>query len=515
MNAINDIQVLIVGAGPTGLALALFLAHNGIKPRIIEKNSGPGQQSRAMAVQARTLEFYRQLCFAEDVIHDGIITKSAHLWEDHHEVTQIRFGDFGEGLSPYPFTLSYPQDDHERLLVAQLKAAGVEIEWETELVSFTNGGDQVRTTLRKNGVESDCTTAYLCGCDGAHSTVRQGLGVGFPGGTYDQMFYVADVQAKGAAAIRDGFSMCIGTHLLCLVFPIRSTGMHRLIGLVPDALSGREDIAFEEIRPFVEKHVELEVTQLNWFSLYHVHHRVADHFQIGASFLLGDAGHIHSPAGGQGMNTGIGDGVNLAWKLAAILQGRADPAILDTYESERIAFARSLVATTDRLFQLMVGKNVSSAAFRETLLPHLAPFLFGFSGIRTAAFRFLSQTRISYHESALSDGEAGEVHGGDRLPWVACDGKDNFAPLRSLDWQIHVYGVADEALCGAVGEKRLELHTFDWTEAMGTAGLKRDALYLIRPDGYVALADAEQNVEKLQSYLTQFKILPRHGLVER
>ena len=133
--------------------------------------------------------------------------------------------------------------------------------------------------------------------------------------------------------------------------------MHRLIGLVPDELSGRDDVTFEDIQPFAEKLTGVHVTKVNWFSSYRVHHRVAEHFRVGRAFLLGDAGHIHSPAGGQGMNTGIGDAVNLAWKLAAVLQGRADSAILDTYEPERIAFARSLVATTDRAFQLMAGES--------------------------------------------------------------------------------------------------------------------------------------------------------------
>jgi 2-polyprenyl-6-methoxyphenol hydroxylase-like FAD-dependent oxidoreductase len=509
----SNAQVLIVGAGPTGLALALFLAKSGVKPRIIEKNSGPGQESRAMVVQARTLEFYRQLGFADETIRRGIKDEAIHVWEGGHETAQIRFGDFGEGLSPYPFALSFPQDDHERLLVEQLNAAGVDVEWGTELTGFVNEGDCVRATLQANGIESECVASYLCGCDGAHSAVRQQLGMSFPGGTYDQKFYVADVEATGPAAVNNGFSMCLAAHMICLVFPIRSTGMHRLIGLVPVELADQDSLTFEDIRPHLDKLVKIEVSRVNWFSLYRVHHRVADHFRVERAFILGDAGHIHSPAGGQGMNTGIGDAVNLAWKLAAVLQDRADPTLLDTYESERIAFARSLVATTDRLFKVMVGQSVAGTAVRELLVPHLAPFLLGFSAARAAAFRFISQTRISYHESALSEGSAGEVHGGDRLPWVALtDGTDNFAPLQSLDWQVHVYGIAGQALRDATQGAGLSLHAFDWTDCMGEAGLKRNAMYLIRPDGYVALAGPEQDVEKLRGYLSRFKIQSRQGL---
>ena len=213
--------------------------------------------------------------------------------------------------------------------------------------------------------------------------------------------------------------MCLSTNAFLLVFPIRSTGMHRLIGIVPEELKDRVGLTYDDLRPFVEQQIHLQVGAVNWFSSYRVHHRVADHFRRGRAFIAGDAGHIHSPAGGQGMNTGIGDAVNLAWKLAAVLQGRADASILDTYETERIAFARSLVATTDQMFQLMVGLGLRGRIFRDTLLPHLAPFLMGFSGARLAAFRMVSQTRINYRGSALSVGEAGDIHGGDRLPWVS------------------------------------------------------------------------------------------------
>lgn len=213
-------------------------------------------------------------------------------------------------------------------------------------------------------------------------------------------------------------------------------------------------------------------------------------------FIAGDAGHIHSPAGGQGMNTGIGDAVNLSWKLAAVVQGRADPSLLDTYETERIAFARSLVATTDQMFRLMVGKGVRGQAAREVLMPNLAPFLMGFSGVRTAAFEFVSQIRVNYHGSA-------------RLPWVPSEGGDNFGPLQSCDWQAHVYGDAKSALRDAAHETGLALHQFPWTREAQEAGLKRDALYLVRPDGYVALADAGQNVEALQQSLSRFQIVPR------
>jgi hypothetical protein len=286
------------------------------------------------------------------------------------------------------------------------------------------------------------------------------------------------------------------------------SGQHRLIGLVPDALEGREDLTFEDVRPSLEALIDVRVQKVNWFSAYRVHHRVADHFRAGRAFLAGDAGHVHSPVGGQGMNTGIGDAVNLAWKLAAVVEGRADPTLLDTYESERIGFARALVATTDRLFQEVVGRGPTAQVFRSLLIPHLVPFLLGFQTLRREQFRLVSQTRIHYRESALSEGSAGDVHGGDRLPWVAGAGGGNFAPLASLDWQVHVYGEARPELREAAGRIGLRLHAFAWDSAAEEAGLAADAMYLVRPDGHVALADAEQDPGALDRFLARFHLRP-------
>lgn len=496
-------DVLIVGAGPTGLVLALYLAKCGIRPRIIEKNSGPGQASRAMVVQARTLEFYRQLGFAEEVIRKGIKVERIHLREGDREAATFKLADMGEGISPYPFALSFPQDEHERLLVERLKAAGIEVEWGTELTEFQQADDCIRASLANDSVKETCQAAYLCGCDGAHSRVRQTLQFGFAGGTYDQIFYVADVQATGAPANRD-LNFCLGTNVLCLVFPIRTTGMNRLIGLVPEEIQDKERAKFEDIRPYLAEQIGIEVEKVNWFSIYRVHHRVADQFRKGRVFLLGDAGHIHSPAGGQGMNTGIGDAVNLSWKLAEVLQAGGSPNILDTYETERIGFARSLVDTTDRAFKLMVGSNTTSQLFRSVLLPHLAPFAFGFSAFRRAAFRTVSQTKISYRESALSEGVAGEVHGGDRLPWVG--DLDNFAPLASFDWQIHCYGEASEELRSFARSRALPLGIFAWNNEAKNAGLARDAIYLVRPDGYLSYASPKEDVARLAGFVDRFQI---------
>jgi 2-polyprenyl-6-methoxyphenol hydroxylase-like FAD-dependent oxidoreductase len=508
----SETKVLIVGAGPTGLVLALGLARQRVPFRIVEKRSGPGEASRAMAVQARTLEFYQQLGFADEVVRRSLRIDRLHLREGSREVATLEFGDLGPGLSPFPFVLSFPQDEHEKVLIARLAAAGAGVEWDTELAGFQSigvpgDGERVLATLRRPGGEEEtCEAAFLCGCDGVHSAVRQGLGLGFPGGTYEQKFFVADVEATGTGVDDQDVNLCIGAHGFCIVFPIRTTGQHRLIGLVPEALGGREDLGFEDVRADLEALIDVRVRRVNWFSSYRVHHRVAERFRVGRAFLAGDAGHVHSPVGGQGMNTGIGDAVNLAWKLAEVVQDRADPALLDTYESERIGFARSLVATTDRLFEGVVGRGLTAQAFRTLLMPHVIPFLLGFPALRRVQFRLVSQTRINYRGSALSEGSAGDVHGGDRLPWVAGPGGGNFAPLASLDWQVHVYGAPRPELREAAERAGLPLHVFPWDRVAEEAGLAEDALYLVRPDGHVALADAGQDAEALGRFLARFHL---------
>jgi 2-polyprenyl-6-methoxyphenol hydroxylase-like FAD-dependent oxidoreductase len=489
-------QVLIVGAGPTGLVLAHALAARGVRFRIVDKKAGPGEASRAMAVQARTLEFYRQLGFGDDVVADGIRIERFHVRRHGEEAAVFGITDIGQGTSPYPFILSYPQDDHERFLVARLRQMGVEVEWNTALRSLSQGADGVAAELDSG---ETVHVAYLCGCDGAHSVVRESVGLGFPGGTYAQLFYVADVKVAGPFP-HDLF-MNLDADGFVLVLPVRSSGMQRLIGVVPDALGDREDIGFDDVGTRAQQLAGIEIEQVNWFSTYRVHHRVAESFRVGRCFLAGDAGHVHSPAGGQGMNTGIGDAFNLGWKLADVLAGRVDASLLDTYSPERVRFARTLVATTDRIFRAVAGRGPGSRLVRGFVAPYLTPLFIGFKQVRHLLFDMVSQVRIEYRPSALSEGKAGKVHGGDRMPWVEMADTDNFVPLRSLDWQVHVYGECPPARHDACTRHGLATHVFPWTTQADVAGLRRDAIYLLRPDGHVAWVSEQHDTAALTAYL--------------
>ena len=434
-------DVLIVGAGPTGLVLALWLTKLGVKVRIIDETAEPGTTSRALAVQARTLELYRQLDLTAAVIAEGHQVPAVNLWVKGEAAARLSFESVGSRLTPYPFLHIFPQDQHERLLIERLQALGVAVERRTELIGFTDEGNSITARLRgPDGQEHECKASYIAGCDGARSIVRDIIGTGFPGGTYRQIFYVADVEATGPA-LNGELHVDLDEADFLGVFPLAGQGRARLIGTVRDERADRADsLTFEDISDRAITHLKVQVTKVNWFSTYHVHHRVTQHFCKGRAFLLGDAAHIHSPAGGQGMNTGIGDAINLAWKLAAVVAGRASDALLDSYEAERIGFARRLVATTDRVFSFATSQGKIADFLRTRLAPILIPRAVAFEPVREFMFRTVSQITLNYRRGPLSRGLAGHVHGGDRLPWAPVDGLDNFSALATMEWQVHVYG---------------------------------------------------------------------------
>jgi hypothetical protein len=345
-----------------------------------------------------------------------------------------------------------------------------------------------------------CSAAWLAGCDGAHSAVRHQLGSGFEGGTYQHTFYVADVEVAGPSA--DGeihLSLEDGDFALLLAYDLQ--GHARLIGAVRDAeVAEGHELGFEDVRQRAITSLGVKIERVNWFSTYRVHHRVADHYRTGRALLLGDAAHVHSPAGGQGMNTGIGDAINAAWKLAHVVRGRAPDTLIDSYEVERKAFALKLVETTDRVFAFVTADGGFADFVRTRIAPLFASAAYGIEPVREFMFRVLSQTGIEYHDSPLSTGHAGHVRGGDRLPWTGHGGPDNYAWLSDIAWQVHVYGTVQPGLESWCAHRGIGLHRYDWCDACHAAGFARDAAYLVRPDGYVALADRAAQPERFDDW---------------
>jgi 2-polyprenyl-6-methoxyphenol hydroxylase-like FAD-dependent oxidoreductase len=495
-------DVLIAGAGPTGLVLALWLTKLGAKVRIIDEIAEPGTTSRALFVHARTLELYRQLGLADTVVARGHKVPAVRFWVKGEPEARLLFEEGGADLTRYPFVEIFPQDEHERLLSATVEGLGVSVERNTKLLGYSDERGQVIAQLRgPDGREERCEAAYIAGCDGAHSIVRETMGTRFRGGTYHHLFYVADVGASGPAVDGD-IHVDLEAADLLILFPLAGKGRARLIGTVREDRADRAaTLNFEDVSGRVIENFKVSVEKVNWFSTYHVHHRVAQHFRKGRAFLLGDAAHIHSPVGGQGMNTGIGDAINLAWKLKAVLAGGASEALLDTYEGERIAFAQRLVETTDRVFTVATAEGRFANIVRTRVVPVVLSTLGKFETVRDFLFRTMSQLEINYRHCSFNAGEARDIHGGDRLPWVASEGTDNYQPLAHMVWQVHVYGRAKPDLAAWCEERDVPLHVFPWQSEYEKAGITRDALYLLRPDTYIGLVDRSCSVETLERYL--------------
>jgi len=517
------LPVLIAGAGPSGLALALWLAQAGIRPRVIERESVRPTTSRAIAVQARTLELYRQLGIADEVIAHGLRLDALNFWVDAKKVARLPFGELARGKSPYPFILMLSQDQHERLLEEALARAGVTVERGVTLEKFEPGGSEVEAQLvLSDGRRESCAARYLAGCDGARSLVRHGLQAAFPGGTYAHLFYVADLDARGPGA--DGeLHVALDDAGFLAAFPLKGDGgapagegRVRLIGTVrtgqaedraaEGAPSSPPSFGWDDVDKAALARVGVTVRDVRWFSTYRVHHRVVDRFRDGPVFLVGDAAHIHSPVGGQGMNTGIGDALNLAWKLAEVLHGRAPPSVLDSYAPERRAFATRLVATTDRLFQVATRDGGLARWVRTRVVPNVVPRVFDTVRGREYLFATVSQTRIQYRASPLSQGHAGALRAGDRWPWIpgGPDHDDSFAALAQRRWQGIAYGTASASLNDVrtvCARRGIPVQVLPWNAEAAAAKVERDAFYLLRPDGYVGFADGRPHPDAVDAYL--------------
>src|SRR5580658_984183 len=486
-------QILICGAGPTGLVLALWLAKRNVPLRIIDKAPHAGIASRALVVQARTLEFYRMLGIDKAIIDQTTKIDQLLLWVRQRHVGTVFFGREATGISAFPNFYVFPQDEHEKVLEMELGKFGVHVERNTELVSFKEEHDGIEASLRTPaGETTTIRTAYLAGCDGSRSRVREIIGASFPGGTYDPIYYVADIVASGPV-VNGGLNLALDDKDFLAVFPMHGEGRVRLVGTI-DTDDPDRSFQWSDVSQDIIRRLKIETKTINWFSTYRVHHRVASFFRKGRAFLCGDAAHVHSPVGGQGMNTGIGDAINLAWKLDAVLRHQAPEAILDTYEQERIPFAKSLVNTTDRVFTFVNKRGGLAAAIRTRLVPLILPRLFNRPAVRRAAFRLVSQTRIHYPNSALSTGSFHGLQGGDRLPWL--QDQDNYAPLTTLDWQLHCYGPIP-TWC-----KDINLHHFS------PAGpIPSGTLCLIRPDGYIGWMGNSEDQQGMASYSSKWHLV--------
>jgi 2-polyprenyl-6-methoxyphenol hydroxylase-like FAD-dependent oxidoreductase len=469
-------DVLVVGAGPTGLMLANWLVKLGVDVIVVDGKAGPTRESRALVVQARSLEIYDQLGLGDRVLKEAHRATAVAPGFRDRVFGRVALGPLGRGRTPYPYIEVLEQSRNEEILYDNLRALGADVRWETAATALAQTDHGVSAKVGNDTVEA----RFCVGCDGSNSRVRRARRIAYEGVTNPQRFFVIDAGAVGGL-VADAINVRPAGDDFMVGFPMRGRGDFRLIGQVHDG-DADDELAEEDARARLHDRFAVTYGEARWFATYRVHHRVAAAFRDGPFFLAGDAAHVHSPVGGQGMNTGLQDAHNLAFKLADVLRGRRRDAWLDRYEAERRPVARKLVATTDQVFGLITSRRRGMRLLRRLLVPLLVPI-----GVRLAPrarggsrlFEYVAQIRVHYWMTpGVSAGRRDPVVGR-RLPWAG----DNFACLRSLQWQVHAYGGvrADE-----VPDLGVPVHVFP---AAPRTPLKPGRLYLVRPDGFVA-ADA-------------------------
>ncbi|MGE0520797.1 MAG: FAD-dependent monooxygenase [Candidatus Binatia bacterium] len=530
MSVPPSVDVLVVGAGPVGLTLAAQLARRGLACSVIDRAMARTDKSKALVIWPRTLELLSAAGQAEPFLACGVHARGARLFGGTRELAWF---DFARARSAYAFALMIPQSETERLLEEQAVAAGAGVERGVELVRFADAGDRVQATVRGgDGAEREVAAAWLVGCDGAHSTVRHGLGLEFAGSAENHDWFLADVQVEGALP-RDEVRIFLHPAGVLAFFPL-PPDRFRVIGDLGRARAEHPpEPALEDVQVLLDRRGPggLRAHDPHWLAGFRINERQVPSYGRGRVWLAGDAAHIHSPAGGQGMNTGMQDAFNLAWKLALVQQGRARPALLDTYEAERRPIGALTVRLTSAVTRMGTLRLQVAQRLRNTLLSNASALSF----VRDLAANALTETLVHYRSSALSrDARAPFARltsrwrglwPGDRAPDAALVGASGavtsvFALLRgshhllllltadvpsaSAELASAVEAAFPGLVSGAViGRTAGALRDIDGS-LHGLYGVRRPTAVLIRPDGYIGyIGPPDGAVNHLASYLVR------------
>jgi 2-polyprenyl-6-methoxyphenol hydroxylase-like FAD-dependent oxidoreductase len=489
-------QVVIIGAGPTGLSLAAQLLRYDIDFIILEKNLKTTHLSKAIVVQARTLEIFHESGLAEKAIAEGKLTTAFNMFYKGKRKMRLDIAGLGDGLSHFPFALSLEQSKTEKLLVDHLKEKGKYVNWGCEFVRFKQNDAGVTVYYTDpNGTGQIIECDYIVGCDGAKSPVRHQAGQSFEGDTVPKLFYVTDVKLTSSVVNKNELFIFLIKRGFILFFPMEGAAHYRVIGIIPDYEDDDDKIEFDDIKDILVKQLEipLQFDEILWFSTYKVHSRKAGSFRNGRCFIAGDAGHIHTPAGGQGMNTGIQDAYNLAWKLAFTIKYTMKDEFLETYNTERVGNAANLLRTTDRLFEAMTGANRFLNFIRLSIFPVVAGTLLRNRFFNKRVFPRLSMTSIAYPDSALTiKSSVGKVKAGDRMLYFKfSDGTNIYDHLGGPRFKVLYFG-KEKGNYELLKDFRYPVSTFSFTEIPKSVFGSETGFYVVvRPDNHVVYIGKE------------------------
>jgi len=500
--------ILIVGAGPTGLTAAYDLARLGVPVRIVEKATAPSPTSRALVLHARTLELLQHRGLAGRLLERGRPLQYATVYGDGEHLFQL---DFSHVPSRFGFVLSLSQAETETVLAQALAELGVEVEWGTALIAVAQAGhvedakDPCAVLRHPDGTLEDLRPSWIVSAEGAHSLVRHTLDLPFEGDRIGKGFILGDVRIHGEL---DPHALhMFGTAEGVLgVIPMKDDVFRIIASDIPGQAAPSLDLLQAVFTRRSQHPATLET--LLWSSRFDIDSRMVDRLRVGRFLLAGDAAHVHSPAGGQGMNTGIQDAINLAWKLAAVSRGEAPLSLLDTYEAERLPVIRDVLFGSKALTKAMRATSPTE----RFLLEHLGPVLGALDSVQEKATIRMSQVAIGYHDSPLSEGLAlhGSVRAGDRLPdfvlevaregqWRRARAQDLVDP-RSFTL-LHTSPGPMDVPSPAFALRRMVRPQQDDPTAFLDAFSARPVAILVRPDGYVAMSCAlEEAQARLDAY---------------
>lgn len=470
-------DVIVVGAGPSGLMAATCLARWGVRVVVIDGNSGPTRESRALGLQARSIEIYDQLGLSERVLTEATLAPAVYPGSGRRVFGKVPLTEMGRGLTPFPGLFVLEQSRNERILRDAFLAQGGTILWQHALVSLADrpgGGVTVVASGPDGTVELQ--SPWLIAADGASSAVRKERGIRFEGTTSPLSYFVADA-LDATGLVEEGVNLRVAGDDILLAFPMGGEGHHRILGIAEHADDADLGEIEADVRTMLTERFGVAYTESSWFARYRTHHRLAERFRDGRIFLVGDAAHVHSPVGAQGMNTGLQDAHNLACKLGQVIAGDAPESMLDEYEHERRPVAERLVQTTDALFTRITSRAPGPRFARTRVVPAIGPLAVALAPRLARGERlygYLSQTRIRYRMPGW-DGRDPVV--GRRLPWNG----HNHASLRDFTWQLHGYGVRTDAVTRAARALGVDPHAHPRDPRFA-----HDRVYLVRPDGFVA-----------------------------
>jgi 2-polyprenyl-6-methoxyphenol hydroxylase-like FAD-dependent oxidoreductase len=506
-NTRPDCQVLVVGAGPTGLVLAADLLARGISMRIIDKGNGVNLETRAIAIHARALEVLDMMGLAERFVDHGQAVRWFSFYTDGRPRLSL---DLARNGTRFPFLLDIPQHQTEALLRERVAELGGVIEPGTELTSLCDGPAGVTAKVRDaSGRTRVITAGHAVGCDGAHSRVRHELGLPFRGHPYPQDWLLADVRLDWDRGDNEVHAFFRADATPLIAFPMRGHRWRLVVPLAGDRVPGAPDL--DEIQRLVDQRAPepVAVSDPTWLASFHCHRRSTDTYRRGHVLLAGDAVHIHTPAGGQGMNTGITDAHNLGWKLALVASGRAPAQLLDSYGQEREPVAAQVLRLTHTLVRFGTMTHPVQRALRDAIIP--AAFRIG--PVHRRAVRRFTQVNVGYPASSLAkaDPGRGRPRPGQRAADAEVrtqDGTSRLFAVLGRGRHVMVVAGADpgRALAGpALDPYRdlFEVVTRGPGDARALSGDRAGSVVLVRPDGYVAARGRPGRLPGVLDYLRE------------